>query len=110
MPHGNLPAMFSFRGFQFAAFTVFSIANLLYDIYSAAVHLIITCIVSPFPRYFGASLGASVPVFLSQNIQPFSQHSADFFPHYFLDLTHQIILKYVIYILYSTSYILCWNF
>jgi hypothetical protein len=59
------PPCLVFADFQFAAFTVFSIANLLYVIYSAAFHLIITCIVTPFPRYFGASFGASVPVYLS---------------------------------------------
>jgi hypothetical protein len=59
------PPCLVFADFQFAAFTVFSIANLLYDIYSAAFHLLITCIVSPFRRYFGARLGASVPVFFT---------------------------------------------
>jgi hypothetical protein len=57
------PPCLVFADFQFAAFTVFFIANLLYVFYSAAFHIIITCIVSRFPRYFGASLGASVPVF-----------------------------------------------
>jgi hypothetical protein len=75
------PPCLVFADFQFAAFTVFSIGNPLYVIYSAAFHLIITCIVSRFPRYFGASLGASVPVFIVNN-QPFSQHPAVFFPFY----------------------------
>jgi hypothetical protein len=59
------PPCLVFADFPFAAFTVFSIANLLYVIYSAAFRLIITCTVSCFPRYVGASLGASVPVYLS---------------------------------------------
>ena len=60
------PPCLVFADFQYAAFTVFYIANLLYVIYSAAFHLIITFIVYCFPRFFSANLGASVPVFIAK--------------------------------------------